>query len=85
MDYVLKYCDLCVVLNKGNIVYEGTPINLFVNDEIMNRVGIEPPLSIEFAKELQKNGFKLNLYNIKDEISLSKEIIKTLKGGVSYE
>ena len=85
MDYVLEYCDLCVVLNKGNIVYEGTPINLFVNDEIMNRVGIEPPLSIEFAKELKKNGFELNLYNIKDEVTLSKEIIKTLKGGVKYE
>ena len=85
MDYVLEYCDLCVVLNKGNIVYEGTPINLFVNDEIMNRVGIEPPLSIEFAKELQKNGFELNLYNIKDEVTLSKEIIRTLKGGAKYE
>lgn len=85
MDYVLEYCDLCVVLNKGNIVYEGTPINLFVNDEIMNRVGIEPPLSIEFAKELKKNGFELNLYNIKDEITLSKEIIRTLKGGAKYE
>ena len=85
MDYVLEYCDLCVVLNKGNIVYEGTPINLFVNDEIMNRVGIEPPLSIEFAKELKKNGFELNLYNIKDEVTLSKEIIRTLKGGAKYE
>lgn len=85
MDYVLEYCDLCVVLNKGNIVYEGTPINLFVNDEIMNKVGIEPPLSIEFAKELKKNGFELNLYNIKDEVTLSKEIIRTLKGGAKYE
>ena len=85
MDYVLEYCDLCVVLNKGNIVYEGTPINLFVNDEIMNRVGIEPPLSIEFAKELKKNGLELNLYNIKDEVTLSKEIIRTLKGGAKYE
>ena len=85
MNYVLEYCDLCVVLNKGNIVYEGTPINLFVNDEIMNRVGIEPPLSIEFAKELKKNGFELNLYNIKDEVTLSKEIIRTLKGGAKYE
>ena len=85
MDYVLEYCDLCVVINKGNIVYEGTPINLFVNDEIMNKVGIEPPLSIEFAKELKKNGFELNLYNIKDEVTLSKEIIRTLKGGAKYE
>lgn len=85
MNYVLEYCDLCVVLNKGNIVYEGTPINLFVNDEIMNKVGIEPPLSIEFAKELKKNGFELNLYNIKDEVTLSKEIIRTLKGGAKYE
>ena len=85
MDYVLEYCDLCVVLNKGDIVYEGTPINLFVNDDIMERVGIEPPLSIEFAKELIKNGFNLNLNNIKDVTSLSKEIITSLKAGDKYE
>ena len=85
MDYVLEYCDLCVVLNKGDIVYEGTPINLFVNDDIMERVGIEPPLSIEFAKELIKNGFDLNINNIKDVTSLSKEIITSLKAGDKYE
>ena len=85
MDYVLEYCDLCVVLNKGDIVYEGTPINLFVNDEIMERVGIEPPLSIEFAKELIRNGFNINLNNIKDVTSLSKEIITSLKAGDKYE
>lgn len=85
MDYVLEYCDLCVVLNKGDIVYEGTPINLFINDEIMEKVGIEPPLSIEFAKELISNGFNLNLNNIKDVTSLSKEIITSLKVGDKYE
>jgi len=85
MEYVLEYCDLCVVVNKGKIVFEGQPINLFINDEIMNRVGIEPPLSIEFAKELIKNGFNIKLENIRDVTSLSKEIIKTLKGGVSNE
>lgn len=85
MDYVLEYCDLCVVVNKGKIAYEGRPINLFVNDDIMNRVGIEPPLCIEFGKELIKNGFKINLSDVKEVTSLSKEIIKTLKGGASYE
>lgn len=85
MDYVLEYCDLCIVLNKGDIVYEGTPINLFINDEIMEKVGIEPPLSIEFAKELMGNGFNLNLNNIKDVTSLSKEIITSLKAGDKYE
>ena len=85
MDYVLEYCDLCVVLNKGDIVYEGTPINLFINDEIMEKVGIEPPLSIEFAKELIKNGLNINLNNIKDVTSLSKEIITSLKAGDKYE
>ena len=85
MEYVLEYCDLCVVVNKGKIVFEGQPINLFINDDIMNRVGIEPPLSIEFAKELIKNGFNIKLENIRDVTSLSKEIIKTLKGGVSNE
>ena len=85
MDYVLEYCDLCVVLNKGDIVYEGTPINLFVNDEIMERVGIEPPLSIEFGKELIKNGLNINLENVREASSLSKEIITSLKAGDKYE
>lgn len=85
MDYVLEYCNLCVVVNKGKIVYEGTPINLFVNDEIMSNVGIEPPLAIEFGKELIKNGVKLNLEKVRDVDSLSNEIIKFLKGGANNE
>lgn len=85
MDYVLEYCDLCVVVNKGKIVYEGSPINLFVNDEIMSRVGIEPPLAIEFGKELIKNGVKLNLEKIRDVSTLSSEIINSMKGGVNNE
>lgn len=85
MDYVLEYCDLCVVVNKGKIVYEGLPINLFVNDEIMSRVGIEPPLAIEFGKELIKNGVKLNLEKIRDVNTLSSEIINSMKGGVNNE
>ncbi len=79
MEYVLEYCDLCVVVNKGKIDYEGTPINLFLNDEIMNRVGIEPPLSIEFGKELIKNGLKVDLRNVRDVTSLSRAISKALK------
>ena len=51
----------------------------------MEKVGIEPPLSIEFAKELMVNGFNLNLNNIKDVTSLSKEIITSLKAGDKYE
>ena len=85
MDYVLDYCDLCVVVNKGKIVFEGKPINLFINDEIMKRVGIEPPLTIEFGKELIKNGLNVDLANVKDTTSLAKEIIKTLKGGEHHE
>lgn len=85
MDYVLEYCDLCVVVNKGKIVFEGKPINLFINDEIMKRVGIEPPLTIEFGKELIKNGLNVDLANVKDTTSLAKEIIKTLKGGEHHE
>lgn len=85
MDYVLEYCDLCVVVNKGKIVFEGQPINLFINDKIMSRVGIEPPLAIEFGKELIKNGVKLDLRNVKEVTSLSKEIVKSLKGGDFHE
>ena len=85
MEYVLEYCDLCVVVNKGQIAFEGKPINLFTNDEIMNRVGIEPPLAIEFGKELINSGFILNLENVRDVTTLSKEIIMKLKGGAYHE
>ena len=85
MDYVLEYADLCVVVNKGKIVYEGKPINLFINDNLMNDVGIEPPLVIDFANQLTKNGVNINMSNIKDITSLSNEIVNVLKGGVNNE
>ena len=46
----------------------------------MDRVGIEPPLAIEFGKELTKNGLKLDLENVREATSLSKEIFQ-----IAYE
>jgi hypothetical protein len=51
----------------------------------MSRVGIEPPLAIEFGKELIKNGVKLNLEKIRDVNTLSSEIINSMKGGINNE
>jgi hypothetical protein len=66
-------------------VFELSEVDELSDDEIMEKVGIEPPLSIEFAKELIKNGLSINLNNIKDVTSLSKEIITSLKAGDKYE
>ena len=54
MDYVLEYCQECVVMKDGNVVFEGTPSSLFASDEILEKCELDCPSSFDFAKKLMK-------------------------------
>lgn len=80
MDIVLKYASRSVVLNKGKIIYNGTPQELFIKDNLFENYNLHEPKVIEYAKELKNRGVDLNIANIKDIESLAKEIKRAKNG-----
>ena len=60
------------VLNKGNIIMEGSPISVLREESILNRSGLELPFMIDLS-------LKLKYYNLVDKIILNqKEMVEML-------
>ena len=62
MDVVMKYCEKVFVLNRGKLVFEGNPYQLFAQDN--ESLGIEVPALFELARKLKQKGLKLDIENI---------------------
>lgn len=78
MDIVLKYAKRAVVLSRGKIVKDTSPLALFQDEEFLGSVAIEPPTVFKVAQQLIENGLKLDLRNIIDEHTLALEIKRVL-------
>lgn len=74
MDNVLKYCSRAIVMSKGKIIFDSTPLELFSYDNLNEKYNIDQPIVLKYAKELIKGGLKLDLNKIKDVESLAIEI-----------
>lgn len=74
MDNVLKYCSRAIVMSKGEIISDSTPLELFSYDNLNEKYNIDQPIVLKYAKELIKGGLKLDLSKIKDVESLALEI-----------
>ena len=58
--------DYLYIINKGNVVIEGTPINVLKEDTLIKRLG----LSIPFMMDLS---LKLEFYEILDDVELDMD------------
>lgn len=52
--------DRLIMLNQGQIEFQGTPVELFGNIELMRRVGLFVPEVTEVAQGLAKSGFEIS-------------------------
>ena len=52
MEEVLL-ADRAIALEKGKVIFDGRPNDLFVNRELLVRAGLEPPSIIDLVRELQ--------------------------------
>ncbi len=55
----LTFADRVIVLNNGEILYEGTPDNLFEKEQMLREIGLDVPFSVKVTHELRKNGIIL--------------------------
>ena len=72
MNVVLNYATDAVVLNKGKVVFEGKPYQIFTGD--LDALGLDVPPIYSFANRLIEKGLDINIENIKSVDDLFKEI-----------
>ena len=72
MNVVLNYATDAVVLNKGKVVFEGKPYQIFAGD--LDALNLDVPPIYSFAKEINEKGLKINIENIKTVEDLFVEI-----------
>ena len=74
MDIVMKYCQKVFVLNKGKLVYESNPYQLFAQDN--EELSIEVPPLFELARKLKQKGLKLDIENIRNVDDFIKQYME---------
>lgn len=72
--------DRVLVMNKGNIVADGTPSEVFEMDNVLKASGLSLPQTTELLLELKKSGLELNTGIISPKAA-AEEIFSSVFGG----
>ena len=59
VEWLLKYADRILVLDRGNFVLNGKPSEVFRNPKL-EKIGIEIPKAFRIEKFLKKSGIKVD-------------------------
>ena len=63
MQLVCQWAERIIVLCKGKIIADGTRDEIFSNEEVISKVGIQPPEIYKVARGISEN---VNCYTIED-------------------
>ena len=70
--------DRVVVLNKGEVFADGTPVEVFSQVDQMHAIGLASPEPVELCNALNKHGFQLPLDKL-DPIECAQTLYELLK------
>lgn len=84
MEQVATYANNVLVLNHGQLVFTGTPLELFSQPDLLRQAELEPPLATAFAKRLQAHGWHFDQLPLTVS-SLGKALAKQLGKGGQHE
>lgn len=81
MEDIAKYVDRIVVMNKGEVMYEGQPKEVFSHYKELEKIGLAAPQVTYVMKELRAKGIQVS-----DEATTVdeavEEILRQMKGAV---
>ncbi len=77
MSDVAEMCDHVLVINKGKLVMDGTPEEVFGRADELNEMGLSAPPAAEFLRRLKASGVPIGRIPL-DVAGAADEIIKVL-------
>ena len=78
MNWVAKYATQVLVLKRGRLVADGSPLKLFQNRQLMLKTGLMPPFTIHFFYLLRHYGIYLKRIPL-DQRTLADAIVRKLE------
>lgn len=60
MEDVANYVDRIIVMNKGKVMLDGTPKEVFLHYKELEQIGLAAPKVTYVVKELEEKGWKIN-------------------------
>ena len=71
--------DRVIVLNKGKIVVDDTPLEIFKNGLVLKQLGLEAPIGIKLINELRKDGIDIpeDVLTTNECVDVLEELIKS--------
>jgi energy-coupling factor transport system ATP-binding protein len=61
MDDVAKYVDRIIVMNKGHVMYDDIPHEIFKHYIELEEIGLSAPQVTYIMKELKENGYDVSI------------------------
>ncbi len=74
MDDMAKYVDRIIVMNRGSILYDDIPKEVFKHYQELEAIGLAAPQVTYIMKELRDHG-----YDVSDEITTIEEAKRAIK------
>lgn len=81
MEDVAEYADRIIVMDKGSILFDDIPTNVFKNRDKLESIGLTVPTSKRIVDELRNRGINLNENTITNEECV-EEILKYFQNSI---
>ena len=78
MADIVNYADKVLVIGKGKLVMEGTPLEIFKREDELIKMDLDIPPAAELIRTLRERGLKIkgNPMSVKEAVSAIYEAIK---------
>ena len=78
MADIVNYADKVLVIEKGKLVMEGTPLEIFKREDELIKMDLDMPPAAELIRTLKERGLKIkgNPMSVKEAVSAIYEAIK---------
>ena len=89
MDDIARFADNVVIMNRGRVLMEGTPHEVFVREDFIRQAGLDVPQITNIVKELKMRGWDIssNIYTMDEAVDAIFQAVKVPRrpGGTSAD
>lgn len=79
MEFAAKYADLIIVMDKGNIVRQGSPVEVFESSDYLLKIGLDIPETMKLAEMIGRRfqtSLAQNLFTNEDLVEEITNVIE---------
>ena len=89
MDDIARFADNVVIMNRGRVLMEGTPHEVFVREDFIRQAGLDVPQITNIVKALKIRGWDIssNIYTMDEAVDAIFQAVKVSRrpGGTSAD